>query len=279
LFPHMSVGSNVAFGLSMEGVRKRERRQRVMDALELVGLGGLEGRRVRDLSGGQQQRTALARAMVKRPAVLLLDEPLGSLDLRLRKQMQDELVRLKRATSTCFVHVTHDQEEACAIADRVGIMKDGDLIQVDEPFALYRRPRTTYVARFLDAGTIVRGTNVRTHDVIEISGKTFAVRAGAEGVGNFRVAAVIPPDKVSVGSIQQEEDGDGVVATVARLTFTGTSFLVYAAVRDEVEIKASLSVDELRNLGEAIDVGSRIRLRWDPRDIILVDDSEDEPIG
>ena len=161
LFPHMRVEGNVAYGLKMEGVPRAERARRVKEALELVGLSGMERRRISELSGGQQQRVALARALVKRPAVLLLDEPLGALDLKVRRQMQDELVRIKQSTGTTLIHVTHDQEEACAIADRIAVMKDGMIVQIDTPEALYRAPRNCYVAGFIDAGTIVRGRNIR----------------------------------------------------------------------------------------------------------------------
>src|SRR4051812_5801850 len=193
LFPHMSVGGNVGFGLQMEHVPRRERRARVADALALVGLDGHARRRVSELSGGQQQRAALARAIVKRPAVLLLDEPFGALDLRLRKQMQEELVRLKESTSTTFVHVTHDQEEACAIADRIAVMNRGAIEQIDEPFALYGRPRNTFVAGFIDAGTIVHGGQRRYADVVEIEGGDLAVQAPAVNDSTKRLAAVIPP--------------------------------------------------------------------------------------
>ena len=161
LFPHMRVDGNVAYGLKMDRVPRKEQGKRVGEALDLVGLSGMERRRISELSGGQQQRVALARALVKRPAVLLLDEPLGALDLKVRRQMQDELVRIKKSTGTTLIHVTHDQEEACAIADRIAVMKDGMIAQVDTPEALYRAPRNCYVASFIDAGTIVRGKNVR----------------------------------------------------------------------------------------------------------------------
>ena len=161
LFPHMRVEGNVAYGLKMERVPRAERARRVKEALELVGLAGMERRRIAELSGGQQQRVAVARALVKRPAVLLLDEPLGALDLKVRRQMQDELVRIKQSTGTTLIHVTHDQEEACAIADRIAVMKTGMIVQVDTPEALYRAPRDCYVASFIDAGTIVRGRSVR----------------------------------------------------------------------------------------------------------------------
>ena len=178
LFPHLRVEGNVAYGLKMDGVPRAEREERVRETLELVGLPGMGRRRISELSGGQQQRVALARALVKRPAVLLLDEPLGALDLKVRRQMQDELVRIKQSTGTTLIHVTHDQEEACAIADRIAVMKDGMIAQVDTPEALYRTPRSCYVASFIDAGTIVRGRNNRdggsvevSHPDVELSGK------------------------------------------------------------------------------------------------------------
>src|SRR5881275_1152577 len=149
LFPHMSVRENVGFGLRMDHVKRAEASQRVGEALSLVGLEELGDRTPAQLSGGQQQRVALARALVKRPAVLLLDEPLGALDLKVRRQMQEELVRIKKSTGTTLIHVTHDQEEACAMADRIAVMKDGMIAQVDTPEALYRAPRSCYVASFI----------------------------------------------------------------------------------------------------------------------------------
>jgi ABC-type Fe3+/spermidine/putrescine transport system ATPase subunit len=145
----MRVEGNVAYGLKMDGVPRSEQVKRVREALELVGLAGMERRLISELSGGQQQRVALARALVKRPTVLLLDEPLGALELKVRRQMQDELVRIKRSTGTTLIHVTHDQEEACAIADRIAVMKAGMIAQVDTPEALYRAPRSSYVAAFI----------------------------------------------------------------------------------------------------------------------------------
>src|SRR5919198_5094346 len=177
LFPHMNVSSNVEFGLKMEGVGGAERAKRVGDALRLVGLEEKARRRINELSGGQQQRAALARAIVKNPAVLLLDEPFGALDLKLRRQMQDEIVQLKRSMRTTFVHVTHDQEEACAIADRIAVMQEGKIVQVDSPLELYRSPQTTYVAEFIDAGTIIRGDVHRSDRYVEISRDDVVVRA------------------------------------------------------------------------------------------------------
>jgi len=280
LFPHMSVGNNVAFGLKMERVNRQEKQSRVAEALELVGLAGYERRRVSELSGGQQQRAALARAIVKRPAVLLLDEPLGALDLQLRKQMQDELASLKTSTSTTFIHVTHDQEEACAIADRIAVMKDGRVVQVDEPFALYRRPRTTFVASFLDAGTIIRGRTVRRADVVEIVAEDLAVRVpAANAQPGVPLAAVIPADKVQIDGVGAAAiEGASATGTITRTVFTGTSLVVYVEISEELAIKVSVPTqDGTPGAGTALDVGTRVRVSWRPDDVILVDDSDTGP--
>src|SRR3954467_10058138 len=149
LFPHLTIFENVAFGLRRKGVAKSEVKQRVGEALELVDLAGREKRKPNQLSGGQQQRVALARALVNRPRVLLLDEPLGALDLKLRKQMQLELKRIQHEVGITFVHVTHDQEEAMTMADRIAVMDAGKVEQLGSPEELYERPNTRFVADFI----------------------------------------------------------------------------------------------------------------------------------
>jgi spermidine/putrescine transport system ATP-binding protein len=149
LFPHMSVRSNVAFGLAMRKVPKPERQLRAEEMLKLVGLEGFGGRGVHQLSGGQRQRVALARAIAVEPKVLLLDEPLGALDLALRRQMQEELVRIQKRLGTTFVHVTHDQEEAMSIADRVVVMNRGRVEDVGPPSRVYLRPASLFTAAFM----------------------------------------------------------------------------------------------------------------------------------
>jgi len=146
LFPHMSVFGNVAFGLEMQKVRKEEIRQRVLEALEMVRLPGIENRKPGQLSGGQQQRVALARALVNRPKVLLLDEPLGALDLKLRKAMQLELKALQHRVGITFIYVTHDQEEALTMSDRIAVMNQGRVLQVDTAEEIYERPADRFVA-------------------------------------------------------------------------------------------------------------------------------------
>ena len=156
LFPHMSVLENVAYGLMVKGVAKRERLARAQEALESVALGFVAERKPAHLSGGQRQRVALARALVNRPRVLLLDEPLGALDLKLREQMQGELKKLQRQLGITFIFVTHDQSEALSMSDRVAVFNNGRIEQVDTPRELYMRPKTPFVAEFVGTSNVVR---------------------------------------------------------------------------------------------------------------------------
>ena len=157
LFPHMTILQNVMFGLQMEKVSKQETRQRAQEALDLVQLPSVEGRKPSQLSGGQQQRVALARALVKRPAVLLLDEPLGALDLKLRKQMQYELKSMQQQVGITFIYVTHDQEEAMTMADRIAVMSQGQVLQVGTPKDIYERPSSYFVADFIGETNFIQG--------------------------------------------------------------------------------------------------------------------------
>ncbi|MBS1843112.1 MAG: ABC transporter ATP-binding protein [Actinobacteria bacterium] len=278
LFPHLSVISNVEFGLTMERVGRAERKQRASEALDLVGLLHKAQDKPSSLSGGQAQRVALARAIVKRPAVLLLDEPLGALDRKTRQQMQEELVRLKQAVGITFVHVTHDQEEACAIADRIAVMDRGRVAQIEDPVGLFRGPRTSYVASFIDAGTIVRGTARRTGDVVEIDSGDLSVRGECPAWlnGSADVAAVLAPDRVKIARSHAEaaEKGVGTASgTVNRTVFTGSVFEVYVDVSEELEVRSAMTADEVAALGEALSPGSRVDLTWEAKDVMVVEDN------
>jgi ABC-type Fe3+/spermidine/putrescine transport system ATPase subunit len=278
LFPHMSVGENVAFGLKMGRVSKQERASRVEAALDLVGLSGYGRQRVAELSGGQAQRAALARAMVLNPQILLLDEPLGALDLKLRRQMQEELVALRERTGTTFIHVTHDQEEACAIADRIAVMDRGKIVQIDSPADLYQRPRNTIVAMFLDIGTIFRGPARRDGDVVHVDTPLMAIAGEARSPlsEGGRVAAVLPPHCVGVNVPGSSSDGRAELsATVEHVTFSGDAFEVRAAVAGAQPIRASLPPHDVKALGEQLAAGRRVQLSWDPKDVILVEDLGD----
>jgi spermidine/putrescine transport system ATP-binding protein len=189
LFPHMTVAQNVAYGLEMAGVAKPERQRRVAEALGMVRLPHVENRKPAELSGGQQQRVALARALVNRPAVLLLDEPLGALDLKLRKAMQLELKQLNREVGATFVYVTHDQEEALTMSDRIAVMNEGRVLQLGTPGEIYERPRTRFVADFIGQ------TNFLEVEVIGADG----VLAEVELRGSGRLRARMPEGVLPAG--------------------------------------------------------------------------------
>src|SRR5262245_38814291 len=163
LFPHMSVRANVAFGLAMRKISRAERHRRADEMLQLVGLEGFGGRAIHELSGGQRQRVALARAIAVEPKVLLLDEPLGALDLALRRQMQEELVRIQKRLGTTFIHVTHDQEEAMSIADRVVVMNRGRIEDMGPPARVYLRPASLFTATFMGESNILEGEVIEAH--------------------------------------------------------------------------------------------------------------------
>ena len=223
LFPHMTVGENVGYGLAKAGVGADERSKRTSEYLELVDLDGFEDRNPTELSGGQQQRVALARALVNEPAVLLLDEPLSSLDRKLRKQMQVELRRIHRQTQGGFFYVTHDQEVAMTLSDRIAVMNDGRIEQIGPPEEIYREPASEFVADFIG------DTNLVSARAVDRNGATVA-EVGGEG--GFGVPAPNRSGEVTV-SIRPEDftiaDGDGVLrGTVVERYFQGdqTNYLV-----------------------------------------------------
>ncbi|HWC32994.1 MAG TPA: ABC transporter ATP-binding protein, partial [Actinomycetota bacterium] len=219
LFPHLSIFENVAFGLRRKGVRGDSLRDRVGEALELVALSGLEKRKPRQLSGGQQQRVALARALVNRPRVLLLDEPLGALDMKLRKQMQLELKRIQHEVGITFVHVTHDQEEAMTMADRIAVMHDGRIEQLGTPHELYERPETAFVAGFLGVSNLLQGSAGSDGVVRLDAGGDIVVRAGARDGRRGRGAVGIRPEKVRLGPGEQNV----LEGTIAERSYIGVS--------------------------------------------------------
>jgi spermidine/putrescine transport system ATP-binding protein len=224
LFPHMNVLQNVMFGLRMEGIGKNEAKQRAMEALELVRLPDAANRNPRHLSGGQQQRVALARALVKKPAVLLLDEPLGALDLKLRKEMQYELKSMQRQVGITFIYVTHDQEEAMTMADRIAVMNEGKLLQVGTPPDIYEKPADRFVADFIGETCFLSGRLVEQRGefgVVDIGGGV-AIKAAWLGEmlpDGSEITVAIRPEKVGLIPAEGEvrkEDGARIPAQAIR---------------------------------------------------------------
>ena len=263
LFPHLSVFENVAFGLRRRGVARAELRERVGESMELVDVGRLAGRKPRQLSGGQQQRVALARALVNRPRVLLLDEPLGALDLKLRKQLQLELKRIQHDVGITFVHVTHDQEEAMTLADAIAVMNHGRVEQLGRPEELYERPRTEFVAGFLGVSNLLRGTvtgpnrvRIQAGDEIEVA---LDGRTGDVAVG-------VRPEKLRLGPPLENENT--LSGTVKETAYVGvaTQYIVSTGAGDLVVYAQNR--DEARPLRP----GSVALLSWSPSSTFVIAD-------
>jgi ABC-type Fe3+/spermidine/putrescine transport system ATPase subunit len=267
LFPHYTVYDNVAFGLRMKRLPDADVRQRVGDALDLVQMPGLANRRIGELSGGQQQRVALARALVNQPRVLLLDEPLSSLDLKLRLQMQEELKRLQRELRTTFIYVTHDQGEALAMSDRVGVMEGGRLYQVGPPMEIYERPRTRFVANFIGDANLIDGIVDSLGDgtVTVRAGRlrVLAQRQGWEQVGT-RLTVCVRPERIRVGAAAG--DPAALQGRVEDRAFSGY-VVKYRLVIGELRINAAVPYQSGTPLYQ---VGDTVAARWDPHQAVVV---------
>ena len=260
LFPHRTVAENIGFGLRMRKVDKREIDRAVGDMLELINLTGFGNRRVSEISGGQAQRVALGRALVVRPSVLLLDEPLGALDLKLRKQMQTELKTIHRELGLTFVAVTHDQEEALTLSDRIAVMNSGRIEQFDVPQTLYRQPATRFVADF------VGGANLLDAEVAEggrltIDGRPFD-GVPADAARNFnvgdKVSIVVRPELVSTTALDGGAGSASIEATVSEVLFSGAVQQIVGKLPD-----GSSFVAHEQAITRPPERGSRVRFVWD----------------
>jgi spermidine/putrescine transport system ATP-binding protein len=257
LFPHMSVADNVAFGLKMQKVAKDEISRRVAEAISLVRLQGMENRRPSQLSGGQQQRVALARALVNRPKVLLLDEPLAALDLKLRQGMQLELKQLQREVGITFVFVTHDQEEALSMADRIGVMGDGRLLQVGTPEEIYDAPVDRFVADFIGRSNFLPGTIETDAIVCLTNGVRIAV--ATDGSIGDHVAISLRPERVEISDRGIAPEGRPTLdGTVSAVTVLGSS-IVYRVALDWLTVEART---ENRPNVTRRDVGEDVTIWW-----------------
>jgi spermidine/putrescine transport system ATP-binding protein len=232
LFPHLDVFDNVAFGLKRAKRPKSEVKERALQALELVQLGGFEGRKPSQLSGGQQQRVALARALVLNPSVLLLDEPLGALDAKLRKTLQIELKTLQREVGITFIYVTHDQEEALTMSDRLAVMNGGQVEQIGAPQDVYEDPETLFVADFLGVSNLMDATAFGAHDGrCRVRADTFELAAGS-GVIDVTGPAkiVIRPERVELEARQEVSGPNRLPGMVERLVYVGSAVQVIVRV-------------------------------------------------
>jgi spermidine/putrescine transport system ATP-binding protein len=271
LFPHMNVARNVAFGLEIKRVPKAERERLVGEALELVKLADMGDRKPSQLSGGQQQRVALARALVNRPAVLLLDEPLGALDLKLRKAMQIELKHIQEQVGITFVYVTHDQEEALTMSDLIAVMKDGLIQQLGDPVTLYKTPTNKFVADFIGESNFIKGT------VDSVRGGKARIMVGGEqveaggGEGSLKtgqaITFTIRPEKINIS----RAGSGGTSGTVQERVYIGTDtrYLVTLISGETVIVRVQNGCGS--EAGEFAK-GEQVTVRWSPEDARILTD-------
>jgi spermidine/putrescine ABC transporter ATP-binding subunit len=265
LFPHMSVLDNVAYGLKQRKVDKPQRYARAREALELVRMTGREGARPSMLSGGQQQRVALARALVMNPRVLLLDEPLGALDLKLRKEMQIELKRIQHQVGITFIYVTHDQEEALSMSDRVAVMSNGVIEQLDEPRAIYDRPLTPFVADFIGDMNFLDGEVAEAADggfAID-TGAGIVVRGRGEVAKGTRARVGIRPEHVVAAPGVSGGTANSATAEVVTKMYLGDQIQIVAKLADGRTILVREQRASAGPMLDAINPGDQIALSWD----------------
>jgi spermidine/putrescine transport system ATP-binding protein len=267
LFPHMNVRDNVSFGLRMQRVPKAEISDRVQEVLRLVRLEKFGDRRPSQLSGGQQQRVALARALVNNPEVLLLDEPLGALDLKLRQAMQEELKRIQQEVGICFIYVTHDQEEALTMSDRIAVMNDGNILQVDRPYDLYEEPKTRFVADFIGETNFVNAV------VVENEGEFTHVRlAGGQMAqvtteGNhlpvdLPVTLTIRPEKIFVGSGEPPKVFNVFEGTVKNIVYFGTDTYYDVLLPGEITVTARQQNQDYTGTAASVAINDAVYVAW-----------------
>jgi spermidine/putrescine transport system ATP-binding protein len=276
LFPHLNVKDNVAFGLKRKGVEGREIDRRVREELKRVGLAAEAKRRPAQLSGGQQQRVALARALVNLPKVLLLDEPLGALDLKLRKGLQVELKRIQREVGITFVYVTHDQEEALTMSDQIAVMNHGRIEQVGDPEEVYERPATTFVAGFIGVSNLMPGTISAAGKAGEVrldSGVTLRADVNGFAPGD-RCHAVVRPEKLRVDSNGAGGNAPRVEGLVESSLFLGTSTQLIVRLPDDVRMTVLIPNADEAERQKLPGGGAKVKLSWAPEHMHLVRETE-----
>jgi spermidine/putrescine ABC transporter ATP-binding subunit len=262
LFPHLTIEENIGFGLDVRSTPREDIRKRVGEMLALVRLTGLAARYPRQLSGGQQQRVALARALITRPKVLLLDEPLGALDRRLRQEMQVELKDIQRETGVTAIFVTHDQEEALTLSDRIAIIDQGRLIQVDAPQTVYERPVNIFAANFLGDANVFRGTPVKT-------GLKLADGTLIETLKPSTGAAIVRPEKLRVENGRKRSAGNSLMGEITQAIYSGASvtYRIRMPVLGEIPLLAFIQ----NQTGEVLDTGATVTVSWDKTQTIPVE--------
>ena len=277
LFPHLTIFENVAFGLRRKSIKEPEVKSRVTDMLRLVELSGFEGRKPTQISGGQAQRVALARALINKPAVLLLDEPLGALDLKLRKQMQVELKRIQQEVGITFIYVTHDQEEAMTMSDRIAVMNKGRYEQLGEPEALYERPLTRFVAGFLGISNLLPGSvdgDDGRYAAVRLADDT-RVRAPRSLVGDQTTVSVgVRPEKIRLheADVEPPSGHNHMTGVVRDASYIGVSTQYLIEARGGATIMVYEQNVERATKAELWAPGESVQLTWSPDHTFVVAD-------
>ena len=274
LFPHMTVADNIGYGLKLKKTPKAEIKKRVFEMLELVQLPGYEKRKPSELSGGQKQRVAIARSLINNPKVLLLDEPLGALDLQLRRTMQLELKKLQKKLGITFIYITHDQEEAINMSDRIAVMNHGVFEQIGSPDEIYNHPKTSYVATFVGNANILKGTVEKTEDEIlkvSLAGETVSV--ASEG-RSLKVGTPVTMAVRSENLIFDEECQSGLEATVEEKSFAGGLLRVVLKLSDGTEVIANR-----HGIDAGVQPGQKVTCHFDAKNAVLVDLPSDAESG
>jgi len=274
LFPHLNVARNVGFGLEVRRVPKAEREKKVAEALALVKLADMGGRKPSQLSGGQQQRVALARALVNQPAVLLLDEPLGALDLKLRKAMQIELKHIQEQVDITFVYVTHDQEEALTMSDFIAVMKDGVIQQLGDPLTLYKSPVNRFVADFIGESNFIKGSISAVEEGavrLAVAGQQVrAIAVGMEAATGLPVTFTVRPERISLSDLRHAP-AEHLAGTVQDMVYIGTDtrYVVLVAGGEPVVVRVQNGCES-----DAAEFkrGDRVAMHWSPEDARLLAD-------
>ncbi len=262
LFPHMNVSENIAFGLEMKKLPKSEIKKRVKELLDVVGLPGFEKRRTKELSGGQAQRIGVARALARKPRVLLLDEPLGPLDLKLREEMMIELKRIQKVVGTTFIYVTHDQGEAITMSDEIAVMKEGRIIQIGSTEGLYNKPRTAFVAEFIGRSNLIRGRY--REGKVNLNNLNKSIIIGPHKVAdNDYVAVCIKPERISIG--EDIANLDNVFeAVIEEVYFQG------AQVNYKVLMEGNYKISIFEHYrGKIFEQGKKLKIGWGKEDVHL----------
>ena len=267
LFPHMSVAENVAFGLEMQKVEKSDIKRRVAEALEMVQMSGMGPRKPTQLSGGQQQRVALARALINHPKVLLLDEPLGALDLKLRKAMQIELKHLQERVGITFVYVTHDQEEALTMSDRIGVMDHGVLLQVGTAQEIYEAPASRFVSDFIGETNYLTGQVSAVHDddfVDVMVAPDACVRANGQGMREGQhVTVAFRPEKIRLNPDSLSEQAHNFLSgTVADVIYTGSATTYAITTVGDAKVVVSVQNVESTTFGRIAHLDDQVTIAW-----------------